>query len=199
MADLWSSVCEAEKQWLRSQCRSDKLKYKSKFVRVRKEFDKEVQRAKCSHWYSLQEAMLDECNVDQSKFWKSIGKIDISLANKKTISMEVTLDDGSVSSYVSDVLSKWRNDFNSLFNGSGQVTDNELGNSDENTSSNMTQSTSNQERQRKFNQHISIFEVKKALDSAKRSKATGIDNIPTEVLKNDTAVSFFACFIQYMF
>ena len=113
--------------------------------------------------------------------------------------MEVTLDDGSVSSYVSDVLSKWRNDFNSLFNGSDQVTDNELGNSDENTSSNMTQSTSNQERQQKFNQHISIFEVKKAIDSAKRGKATGIDNIPTEVLKNDTAVSFFACFIQFLF
>ena len=28
------------------------------------------------------------------------------------------------------------------------------------------------------------------IDSAKRGKATGIDNIPTEVLKNDTAVSF---------
>ena len=126
------------------------MKYKSKDVRVRKEFDKEVQRAKRSHWYSLQEEMLDECNVDPSKFWKSIGKIGISLANKKTIPMEVTLDDGSVSFNVSDVLSKWRSDFNSLFNGSGQVTDNEVGNSDENTSSNTTHNTSNQERQQKL-------------------------------------------------
>ena len=190
LADLCSSVCDAEKQWLRSQCRSDKLKYKSKFVRVRKEFDKEVQRAKRSHWYSLQEEILDECNVDQSKFWKSIGKVGISQTNKNTIPMEVALGDGSISVDVSDVLRKWRNDFHSLFNGSGQVTDNELGTSDVNTSSNMTDNVSNQQHQQIFNQHISIFEVKKAIDSAKRGKATGIDNIPTEVLKNDIAVSF---------
>ena len=190
LADLWSSVCGAEKQWLRSQCRSDKLKYKSKFVRVRKEFDKEVQRAKRSHWYSLQEEILDECNVDQSIFWKSIGKVGISQTNKNTIPMEVTLDDGSISVDVSDVLRKWRNDFHSLFNGSGQVTDNELSTSDVNTSSNMTDNVSNQQHQQIFNQHISIFEVKKAIDSAKRGKATGIDNITTEVVKNDIAVSF---------
>ena len=41
-----------------------------------------------------------------------------------------------------------------------------------------------------YNQHISIFEVKKAIDATKRGKASGIDNIPVEVLKNDTAVSF---------
>ena len=121
--------------------------------------------------------------MDQSKFWKSIGKIGISQANKKAIPMEVTLDYGSISFNVSYVLSKWHNDFNSVLNGYGQVTDNELGTSDENTSSNMTDNASDQQRRQKFNQHISIFEVKKAIDSAKRGKATGIDNIPAEVLK----------------
>ena len=100
--------------------------------------------------------------MELSKFGKSIGKIGVSQANKKTIPMEVTLDDGSFSFNVSDVLNKWRNDLNSLFNGSGQVTDN-----DENTGSNMTDDASNRQRQQKFNQHISIFEVKKAIDSAK--------------------------------
>ena len=79
------------------------MKYKSKFVRVRKEFDKEVQRAERSHWYSLQEDFLDKCSVDQSKFRKSIGKIGISQANMKTIPMEVTFVDGSISFNVSDV------------------------------------------------------------------------------------------------
>ena len=128
--------------------------------------------------------------MDQTKFWKSIGKIGISQANKKTIPMEVTLDHGSISFNVSDVLSKWCHNFNSLSNSSGQMTDNDLGTSGVNTCSNMTDNTSNQQRQQKFNQHISIFEAEKAIDSAKRGKATGIDNIPTEVLKNDTAVSF---------
>lgn len=41
-----------------------------------------------------------------------------------------------------------------------------------------------------FNEHISLFEVKKAIFSAKQGKACGFDNIPSEVLRNDTAVSF---------
>ena len=63
LSDLWSSVCDAEKLWLRSQSRSDALRNKSTFVRVRKEFDREVQRAKQSHWYSLQEGILNEFKI----------------------------------------------------------------------------------------------------------------------------------------
>ena len=37
-----------------------------------------------------------------------------------------------------------------------------------------------------FNHNISILEVKRAVDSANRGKACGFDNLPTEVLKNDT-------------
>lgn len=34
-----------------------------------------------------------------------------------------------------------------------------------------------------FNKHISILEVKKAVESAELGKASGIDDIPVEVLK----------------
>ena len=40
-----------------------------------------------------------------------------------------------------------------------------------------------------FDDMISIFEVKKAVNDAKFKKACGIDSIPTEVLKNDTMIS----------
>ena len=172
MSNLWSSVCDAEKLWLHSQNRSDKVKRKSMFIKTRKEFDKEVQKGKRSHWYStLQEKILDECNVDQSKFWKSFGKVGIGHANKNSIPMEVTLEDGIVSFNISDVLNKWRTDFSSLFSGNGKVNDNELGNSNNHTSSDMTDNVLNQLDQPVFNDHISIFEVKKAIDSAKRGKA----------------------------
>ena len=42
-----------------------------------------------------------------------------------------------------------------------------------------------------FNEHISLFGVKKAIFSVKQGKTCGFDNIPSEVLHNDTAVSFF--------
>ena len=41
-----------------------------------------------------------------------------------------------------------------------------------------------------FNEHISIFEVKKSFRLAKNGKACGIDESPVEVLRNDTSVSF---------
>ena len=39
-----------------------------------------------------------------------------------------------------------------------------------------------------FNEHMSVLEIKKAVDNAKRGKALGADSIYTEVLKNDVAI-----------
>ena len=125
--------------------------------------------------------------MDQSKFWKLLAKIGIIYANKNLIPMEVILENGSISFNIDDVLRKWQNDFSSLFSAKDWVmlatilavmlliNDPAV-------------NASNQ--QMSYNQLISILEVKKAIDAAKRGKATGIDNIPMEVMKNDTAVSF---------
>lgn len=92
--------------------------------------------------------------------------------------MEVLSDDGSVSTNLSDILGKWQDDFRSLFTNAGQSRDVETGNANDDN------------LQHTYNEHINIFEVKKAVDDAKMGKAAGFDNIPTEVLKNDTAISF---------
>ena len=123
--------------------------------------------------------------MHQTKFWNTFDKIGIRYANKNLIPMEIILDDDSISLNVNDVLHKWQNDFSSLFSNTGEDTDCSLGN----PSSHATNNASYQQ-QMSYNQHISIFEVKKAIYAAKRGKASGIDNIPMEVLKNDTAVSF---------
>ncbi len=41
-----------------------------------------------------------------------------------------------------------------------------------------------------FNDNITLLEVKKAVDHAKRGKACGVDQIPSEILCNDTSVTF---------
>ena len=46
-----------------------------------------------------------------------------------------------------------------------------------------------------MDENISILEVKRAVDKAKKCKAAGIDNIPVDVLKNDTSV----CFLHVLF
>ena len=91
--------------------------------------------------------------------------------------MEVVLEDGTVARDAASVLGKWKRDFSSLLNC-------------------QEANTAFQHVIREhlaadpiFNEHISIFEVKKALDRSKRGKASGIDQIPVEVLRNDTSVS----------
>ena len=108
-------MCVAEKEWLSCKDHSSKDALKFSYVSKRKLFDREVQRAKRLYWYSLQKQLLDECEVDQTSFWKSIGKIGVNCSKNSGIPMEVVLPDGSISCDVQDVLARWKNDFSSLF------------------------------------------------------------------------------------
>ena len=181
LSELWVEVCRYEKLLLSCHAHNEKMQLKSKYTNTRKQFDREVQRAKRLYWYSMQKSLLDECNVDQTQFWKSIGKIGINGASKQHIPMEVVLEDGSVSFNISDILNKWQTDFSSLFRSANQSAD---------CSTENHNYSSKAHEQVTYNEHISILDVKKAIDDAKKGKASGIDNIPVEVLKNDTAVSF---------
>ena len=83
-------MSSAERKWLSCNNRSEKIELKSQYDRVRKQFDTEVQKEKRRHWHSIQEELIEYCNVDQSKFWKSIGKISIGYSKKNIIPNEIT-------------------------------------------------------------------------------------------------------------
>ena len=124
---------------------------------------------------------MDECNVDQTQFWKSIGKIGINSTNRKHIPLEIVLEDGSISLNISDILNKWQTDFSSLFRTVHQTP---------NSSDEIHQNNNPSHEECTYNENISILDVKKAIDDAKMGKASGVDCIPVEVLRNDTAVAF---------
>ena len=152
MADLWSKLCQAERKWLKSTGQQEKVRLKAEYVGIRKSFDREVQRAKRLYWYSLQSELENECNVDQTRFWKSIGKIGVNSSKADTISTEVITQDGSTTTCTIDVLNKWKNDFSSLLNcniksPASEVTANDKTVSDQDVSF--------------FELNVSILEVKK--------------------------------------
>ena len=95
--------------------------------------------------------------------------------------MEVVLEDGSVSLNIADILNKWKSDFGSLFRNVNPSADH---------APEIDQNIAFSQEHFTYNEHISILDVKRAIDDAKLGKASGIDNIPIEVLKNDTAVAF---------
>ena len=135
-------------------------------------FDREVQRCKRLHWYSLQAELEQECNKDNTRFWKSIGKIGVSSAKRNLIPFEITNQDGTVSHNTQDVLNKWKFDFSNLLNCNSN-NDIEIPAEDRPVP----------ERHKPlFEENFTILEVKKAVQSAKRGKSCGFDEIPRVVV-----------------
>ncbi|WAR24259.1 hypothetical protein MAR_037928, partial [Mya arenaria] len=113
----WKGVCVSEKLWLNCKIRSQKNLLKAIFMNKRKLFDKNVKRRKRAHWHDEQSKLLKACeNTNKSDFWKDIGKIGIGCERNKSIPIEVLLADGSVSTLPQDVLNKWKNSFEKLYN-----------------------------------------------------------------------------------
>ncbi|WAR15531.1 hypothetical protein MAR_005636, partial [Mya arenaria] len=113
----WKGVCVSEKLWLNCKIRSQKNLLKTILMNKRKLFDKNVKRRKRAHWHDEQSKLLKACeNTNKSDFWKDIGKIGIGSERNKSIPIEVLLADGSVSTLPQDVLNKWKNSFEKLYN-----------------------------------------------------------------------------------
>ena len=89
------------------------------------------------------------------------------------------MSDSSVSRDLDTVLNRWKHDFSSLFQTS-KSSPHQPENGHETNHQNLPDMN--------FNSHISIVDVRNALLSVNRGKASGIDIIPVEVLNNDTCI-----------
>ena len=179
LAMQWDKVCETEKKWLRfnrSNCL--KQKYKKEYCSERKTFDRLNRKFKRKYQTHERQKLEDKlCETNQRDFWKSIGKLGVANERKPCIPMAVVDENGTVNTNRNDVLNKWKADFHSLFrrNFGAEI---ELDSDDFNTETDVST----------LNASISRTEVFDAVVRAKSRKATGIDDIPAEVLKNDTAL-----------
>lgn len=178
LTELWNEMCKHENIWLSCKIGAQKHILKRNYLQKRKLFDKMVQRAKRIYWFNVQKEILNEVAHDQNEFWKTIGRVGIG--TKRNILMEVVLEDGSVSRNSKDVLSKWKDSFETLYN-SNSSTDIPI---------DMATEPMQDVGEPLFDNMLSVSEVKEAIANAKCNNACGIDGIPTEVFKNDTAVSF---------
>ena len=176
LSELWNEQCKAEKAMLKGQ-NSIRNRLRHVFVTARKRFNREVQRAKRQYIRQKQAEINELQSKNQTMFWKEIGKIGVGQERRKNIPLEILKPDGSVSSDVTEVLGKWESDFESLLNPINSTSNPELVNI------NMHSTQNNENMSCYLQDPIQMTEIESALKRMKSNKATGIDEIPMEVLK----------------
>lgn len=176
LSGLWNDQCKAEKEMLKGQ-KSDRKRLRHIYVIKRKRFNREVQCAK-RQYLRQKQAEIDEIGIGQE--------------SRKNIPLEILKSDGSVSTDVTEVLGKWEQDFKSLLNPI------ETASTPININQYSTEGSDNISPY--LPDPIQVTEIESALKGMKANKATGIDEIPMEVLKNKSirqtlCALFNKCFI----
>ena len=193
-----------EKSWLKSKRGPDKTLHKSEYVGKRKQFDKCVQKAKRKFQLDEQKRLSEKLlNTDNpKKFWRRIGEIGMANERKPKIPLEVIDDAGNLLTNKKEVIDKWKNDYENLYNEKiGQSFDGNhlhqikqlLENSIDDGSIFPKADCSS------LNTHVTREEVRQAIYKMKNGKASGADEIPAEVLKNDTCIEILHKIMYYCF
>ena len=175
---LWNESRNSEHEWLKfTGAPMVKSRLKAKFCADRKQFDKAHRK------YKRQYQQMERLNIqgqlqnhNQTEFWRSIGKVGMANERRLDIPWEVVDHEGHVQRDKKAVLCRWKSDFEGLFNANGVT---------HNLPPAQTVDAPNTDD---LNLPIDRTEIIKAIDAAKYGKASGIDQIPAEVLKNDSAV-----------
>ena len=191
---MYSDMCEAESAWLSCPGGTQRTHAKTVYVRQCKAFNKVKQKHKRLFWKNEQNRLLDECENDPNKFWKTIGQIGIHQERKPRIPMETYDVDGQVTGEMDQVLKRWKDDFASLFKNNGIYDEPFLQSVKDKVQKFESEMENfvprNNVEYGSMNDDITGDEVRAAILKAKIGKAMGVDNIPAEVLKSGPVYLF---------
>ena len=180
LTGLWNKYCDAEARWKRA-APTDKSQKKTEMRLTRGVFDKAVQSAKRTFWLKQRDDLLQMMKGDSRTFWqrvKQLGPYSHS-SQSNTVPWQVEDNDGNVISDRAAVLNRWQCDFSSLLK-HVQVDHLTLA-ADINNEHAIETGMQNP---------IRSCEIYSVLLHAKNGKAVGVDGIPIEALRNQTAVEF---------
>ncbi len=212
--EKWLTVCAKERAW-RKTARSGRpaRTQKAEYTRARGDFDRASRRARRQYQRGQQQQLTDICDNDPKHFWSHLDKIGIGGNRKTRIPMEVTEPDGSVTSDTEAVLRRWKRDFQAVYNPGStdsfdeahlervqqQITVMEQEYARRTGDTYRAGTAGPQASAVELNCPIQLEEVRTAVAKAKLRKATGVDQIPSEVLKNDTVIRLLFYTDQLLF
>ena len=176
----WKMMCESEKQFRLAKNKHAKSVLRNRFLNDRHSFDKLLSKTERNYRRNTLLKIENVCQNNPKEFWSKIKNLG---PKKDSIPMTVRIDDTLVDDK-SAVLEKWKLDFETLYNPTVDGTKDNTFESNINVDKEFLEENAFNNINHELNVSISLKELKVAISKAKTNKATGIDNIPNEVLKN---------------
>lgn len=182
LSNLWRDMHLSEKNYLNA-CKK-RLRYtnefRNTFIHKRDLFDKALRKYERQYKRAKIENIDNINSTNPREFWKQIKQLGPK--NKVDIPLKVRTENGFTSNE-KEVLEKWKKDFEHLYNAPENPDFNNdfldrIRNEKENIENNLTETNDY------INRAISFDEVETVINKLKLNKATGIDEIPNEILKN---------------
>ena len=132
----------------------------------------------------MQNEILHNASSNQNEFWKSIERVGDRDNRQKGIPMEVVDQNSNVMKDSSKVFDKWKTEFSGLLNPSDEQQP-DLSQIDTIQNINF-----DADEDASLAREFSILDVQRAVCNIKNNRAAGVDEIPGEVLKNGSVISF---------
>jgi hypothetical protein len=172
------------------RCESNaKRRLRAIFVQRRKDFDKLNRKIKRRYQAEKQDK-LHSLNAQNSReFWKSIGKLGITNERKSKHTYQVRSETGDIDSDIDSVLERWKTEYETLYNNADENnTYDDAFLSDIRNRLQNHQSYVNDIDISELNRPIDRDEVQEAILRSKLGKSVGVDEIPSEIFRNDTCM-----------
>ena len=182
---LWHAMHKAEQSFLKHECREiakrDLLKtfkeHQHTFDKAYRKHKRAYQRGQILHIEQIQTS-------NPQAFWKEINKLGPKRV--KTIPLEVLGHDGNPINELSKVIKRWETDFKGLLCDGTSSPDETFYNEKccEKIQRECEMVMEVELNNDDLNKDLSLGEVQLAIRKAKTGKATGIENLPNEILKS---------------
>lgn len=195
---LWKDMHQADKVARKARSRNDKRHSHAIFRSKRQLFDRRYRQLERAYrrekWQNIEKIQTD----NPSDFWKEIKTLGPK--KKQSIPLEVYDSNEEVISDPPSVLSKWKNEFTSLYVGP-QGTNNNIWDDivQENQFRESIMLDPLWEENTTLNHNFTLDEIRRVVMKAKSGKSAGIDNIPYEALKSETVIKVLWKLFQLCF
>ena len=184
LTELWNVVRKEERKYLKfNGPRHIKSQFRQDYISARDNFDKSLRRAEREYNAKIVTDIENVSTENPREFWNFVKRLGPKRSSQ--IPLKV-YDNGMLTCDLKVVLDQWKSETHDLYN---KPPENEIDDFYRNImiskeAREAAMENSEYEENPELNRPLSFDEIEYVVNKLKQNKATGLDNIPNEVLKN---------------